>query len=72
MNTLCVPVICVGLLGRGLRETPSLSRSEACEAVLLPVVVGALIQTGVRIRLYLLVAIPVGIVSPAETLSTDT
>lgn len=65
-----LPVVGVGLLGCSLRETPSVSRVEVWEAVLLPVVAGALVQTDVRLRLHLLVSIPVGIVSATETTNT--
>lgn len=44
---------------------------EVSEAVRMAVVVGALVQTDVSLRLHLLVAIPIGIVSSSETLQTQ-
>jgi len=67
----CVPVVCVGLLSSSIWKTTPLTGSEVCEAVLLPVVVGALVQTDLRLRLHLLVAIPKGFIPPAKRLSRD-
>lgn len=66
-----VPVIRVGLLSSSLWEATPLSGSEVWKAVLLPVVIWALVQTNIRLRLYLLVAVPIWILPATETLSSD-
>jgi len=62
-----VPVVRVGRLGSSIWKATSLSGAEVGEAVLLSVVVWALVQSAIRLRLHLLVAVPIRIISPAET-----
>ena len=65
-----VPVIRVWLLGSSLWKSTSLSGIEVRKAVLLPVEVWALVQTDIRLRLHLLVPIPIGVVSATDTIQT--